>query len=425
MNRIIQVSKVAQLNLSTYRKDEFPEIVKYLDTSSLTKNKIDGFQILNSNLDIIPSRAQRKVKLNTILFSTVRPNQEHYGIIEKDLEDIVVSTGFTTIDVIDNELNPKYLFYLLTQPHITEYLHTIATNSVSAYPSISPNDLGNLKFRIPELPNQQKIASVLSALDSKIELNNRINAELEAMAKTLYDYWFVQFDFPDKNGKPYKTSGGKMVWNEELKREVPEGWEVKKMFSALKIGSGFPFDSDSYLEAGKFKIITIKNVQELRLETGSVDCTNIIPSNLPEFCKLQIGDILISLTGNVGRICLVTEINLLLNQRVGKFLCSKIYKNFMYLLFQRNEERNRLENIATGSSQKNLSPIDATNVLTLLPSDSILTKFDLLIDPIIDKTIIINKENQKLTELRDWLLPMLMNGQVKVGEGKEVLKAAE
>jgi len=127
MNKIIQVKDIAVLNQDTYKKDEFPAVIQYLDTSSLIKNRVESYQMLHTDTDIIPSRAQRKVKQNTILYSTVRPNQEHYGIIESIPQNIVVSTGFTTLDVIDDSVNPKYLFYLLAQPHITDYLHTIAT----------------------------------------------------------------------------------------------------------------------------------------------------------------------------------------------------------------------------------------------------------------------------------------------------------
>ncbi|MGO3155798.1 MAG: restriction endonuclease subunit S [Mesonia sp.] len=231
-----KIKNIANLNLETFRKNDFPETIKYLDTGNLTKNKIEDFKVINTLKDKVPSRAQRKVRNDTILYSTVRPNQEHYGFVEEWKENVVVSTGFTTIDVFDKSIYPKYLYYLLTQKHITDYLHLIGTNSVSSYPSISPNDLANLKFQFPKLTDQKKIADTLSSLNNKIELNNQINSDLEAMAKLVYDYWFVQFDFPipardakamgkpELEGKPYKASGGKMVFNEALKREIPEGW---------------------------------------------------------------------------------------------------------------------------------------------------------------------------------------------------------
>jgi type I restriction enzyme S subunit len=428
MNRIVQVKDVVELNLATYKKVDFPTDVKYLDTSSLTKNKVERFQFLNIHTDVIPSRAQRKIKENTILYSTVRPNQEHYGIIEKLLDNIVVSTGFTTLDVIDNEINPKYLFYLLTQPHITEYLHTIATNSVSAYPSISPNDLGNLKFRVPELSTQQNIASVLSALDSKIELNNRINAELEAMAKTLYDYWFVQFDFPfdfaqgkpNEEGKPYKSSGGKMVWNAELKREVPEGWKNGYLNSIGDIiggstpskaidenfcqGTGMPWITPKDLSMNKGKKYITRgewDVTEQGLKEASL---KIMPK----------GTVLLSSRAPIGYLA-IARTNVTTNQGFksfvpkGNFSTEFIYYTVMNLIPE-------IEANSSGSTFQEVSTSTLRTIKTVIPTLEILSLYDKKIKPIFSQQDVLEEQNQKLAELRDWLLPMLMNGQVKVSE---------
>ena len=240
------------------------------------------------------------------------------------------------------------------------------------------------------------------------------NDNLAELAKTIYDYWFVQFDFPDENGKPYKTSGGKMVYNKVLKREIPEGWEVKKLGEILTIASGFPFDSNDYNEYGNYQIITIKNVQENYLSLSKADRISFIPSKMKSFCFLEIGDILISLTGNVGRLCFVNKQNLLLNQRVGKFLCDEKYKNYIYCLFNSNETKVRLEKIATGSSQKNLSPIDAVDSFSFIPKENILKKFNKKTNPIYKKNIENLQQIERLQSLRDWLLPMLMNGQISV-----------
>ena len=208
----IEIGKISKLNLKSLSTSDCFDIIQYLDTGNITKNNILNLQILKPKKDKIPSRAKRRVKKNTIIYSTVRPNQEHYGFLENPENNLIVSTGFTTIDIIDENIDPKFIYYLITQKQITDYLHTIGMSATSSYPSIKPEDIGNLKFKISEkLADQQKIASVLSTLDAKIELNNKINTELEAMAKSLYDYWFVQFDFPDGNGKPYKSSGGEMV----------------------------------------------------------------------------------------------------------------------------------------------------------------------------------------------------------------------
>ena len=194
-----------------------------------------------------------------------------------------------------NESSELFMHYVFT--YIRKAIQTSASGSIQD--NINIDYLTSLKFKIPKKTYQEKIVSLLSNIDKKIELNYKINMELESMAKLIYDYWFIQFDFPDENGKPYKSSGGKMVYNEVLKREIPDGWEMQSMSKKLKIGSGHSFSSDSYTGAGKYKIITIKNVQDHGLKTEKVDYVKKIPNNLDSFCILEIQDILISLTGNV------------------------------------------------------------------------------------------------------------------------------
>ena len=174
-----------------------------------------------------------------------------------------------------------------------------------------------------------------------IKLIKPINQNLEAMAKQLYDYWFVQFDFPDENGRPYKSSGGEMVWNETLKREIPEGWEVKPLNNRLEIKSGFPFKSDTYKTFGRYKIVTIKNVQDGELVTSGCDYIDEMPSRANDYISLKIGDRLISLTGNCGRLCVVCEENLLLNQRVGLLYCEATYLEYFYNFLNSNAMRSK------------------------------------------------------------------------------------
>ena len=303
----------------------------------------------------------------------------------------------------------RYLYYKLNTINFSPFV------TGSSQPKLNKENLFSIEFFIHEnIKIQQKIAKILSDIDDKIEILHQINDNLAELTKTIYDYWFVQFDFPDENGKPYKTSGGKMVYNEVLKKEIPEGWEVKKLGEILTIASGFPFDSNDYNEYGNYQIITIKNVQENYLSLSKADRISFIPSKMKSFCFLEIGDILISLTGNVGRLCFVNKQNLLLNQRVGKFLCDEKYKNYIYCLFNSNETKVRLEKIATGSSQKNLSPIDAVDSFSFMPKENILKKFNKKTNPIYKKNIENLQQIQHLQSLRDWLLPMLMNGQISV-----------
>jgi type I restriction enzyme S subunit len=241
-----------------------------------------------------------------------------------------------------------------------------------------------------------------------------INHNLEAMAKQLYNYWFVQFDFPDENGRPYKSSGGKMVWNEKLKRDIPDGWGVAPLNRELEIKSGYAFKSGSYSSEGMFKIITIKNVQDGYLNISTCECIKTLPKDIKKWCILQKGDRLISLTGNCGRVCRVTSEDLLLNQRVGVFCCDGLFSEYFYQFLASDEGNHYCVNLANGAAQANLSPIDLCKMALVYPSRETLSLFNKTVKPIIQQYIANEQKIENFTKLRDELLPLLMNGQVSV-----------
>ena len=234
------------------------------------------------------------------------------------------------------------------------------------------------------------------------------------MAKQLYDYWFVQFDFPNEEGKPYKSNGGEMVYNERLKREIPVGCTCCELNKWLEIKSGFAFKSETYISKGQFKVITIKNVQDHHLDTSNCDCVDEIPQGMKDWCRLSVNDRLISLTGNCGRLCIVTENDLLLNQRVGLLACDNEYIDYAYLLLSSNEYQILSANLAKGAAQANLSPIDLCNNISVLPNMDVLKNFNMQVKPIIESYIQNEKQIDILTKQRDELLPLLMNGQASV-----------
>lgn len=306
----------------------------------------------------------------------------------------------------------KFMAFYLRSKLFRKTMNNNAIMTLRA--SLNEQIFSYLDLILPKYDEQVKIGDLFYAFNQKIELNNKTNTDLEAMAKLIYDYWFVQFDFPDENGKPYKTSGGIMVYNEELKREIPSGWEIERLNSLLDYNSGHSFSSKSYCDSGKWKIVTIKSVQENGFDTSKCDRIKSIPQNLDAECNLEIGDLLMSLTGNTGRLCFVTESNCLLNQRVAKIWGSKLSNYFIYLYFKRPEKQKLIEQLSSGSSQANLSPLQLFKIKDLIPENTILKSFEDKIEPIFQKILVNEKENQKLAELRDWLLPMLMNGQVRV-----------
>jgi type I restriction enzyme S subunit len=286
--------------------------------------------------------------------------------------------------------------------------------------------LGKTEFEKIELPvfknkvTQQNIASVLSALDSKIELNNRINAELEAMAKTQYDYWFVQFDFPDKNGKPYKTSGGKMVWNEELRREIPEGWEVQNIETCCAIvdclhskKSNLIFEDDqSYL-------LQLENI----LDNGLIDLSRKYYVTRAEYKKwtsrieVQDGDIVIT---NAGRVAANAQIPHYVKAGIGRNITAirplSINATFLFLSFQGYDIKRQIKlNTDSGAFFTSFNVKGIKKLSFLRAVKDIEDNFEKIVLPLRRQRELNIRAQQELRELRDFLLPMLMNGQVRVG----------
>lgn len=395
MKRQIKIGEIAEINANSLtQKDMFHEIM-YLDTGNITRNEIDNIQILNITMDKIPSRAKRKVKDKTIIYSTVRPNQEHYGFLENPSDNFIVSTGFSTIDVYDDNTDEKFIYYLLTQKHVTDYLHTIGENSVSSYPSINPDDIANLKFTVPYLKTQQSIAAVLSALDKKIALNKQINARLEEMAKTLYDYWFVQFDFPDANGKSYKSSGGEMVFDETLKREIPKGWKPFKLSELVTLSTGKE-DANFATEQGIYPFFTCSE-KILKCDVYSFDTQAI----------LLAGNGTFSVKRFTGRF----------NAYQRTYVLEPKSKNlYPIVYFVIIDNVIKFTSGSRGSIIKFITRGDIEHIDVVLTNDIENMRFSEVLYTYLLQAELLEKQNYQLTQLRDFLLPMLMNGQVSVAE---------
>ena len=261
------------------------------------------------------------------------------------------------------------------------------------------------KFELKKIKydEQKKISRILSKIDKKIELNNKINSELEAMAKTIYDYWFLQFEFPNKEGKPYKLSGGKMVWNDELKREIPEGWEIKSIFDELSVKYGFPFATDKFTDVKTdIPVVRIRDILTNTISTYSNE-------NVDEKYRLNEQDLLIGMDGNFHMNYWIDNTSYL-NQRSVR-LRTKDTSNVSIIQVKYNiapyikakEER------AGGSTVGHLSDKDLKELKILVPKTKKLRE---ILDNTLMKIVKNRKENQELTSLRDFLLPLLMNGQV-------------
>lgn len=298
---------------------------------------------------------------------------------------------------------PKFMAFYLRSPL---FRRTIINNTVMTLrASFNEAMFSYLEIMLPDFDTQKKIGDFLYSLEKKKQTNNQINQELEAMAKTLYDYWFVQFDFPDQNGKPYKSSGGKMVYHPELKREIPEGWGVEKLFDIADVQYGYPFSTDYFNCTGEgVPVIRIRDI------LGN-DITNYSTEEVEDKYKINVGDVLIGMDGNFHMNYWIKE-NCYLNQRVVKVNSDKLPN--MVLKYQIEPFIKLREKSVSRTTVGHLSDKDLKAINVILPKDKYLSSIFEKFESILENIIINQQQNQELTQLRDWLLPMLMNGQVKV-----------
>jgi type I restriction enzyme S subunit len=312
-------------------------------------------------------------------------------------------------DMIAFRCDPKkvyyrYLFAALRSPEMQKKIANFHVGLV--IPHFKKQDLKNLLIPILTIKEQRKIGDFYFSLSHKIELNNRINAELEAMAKTIYDYWFVQFDFPNERGKPYKSSGGKMVWNEELKREIPEGWEVNELRHIANITMGQSPPGESYNEVGEGTIF-YQGCTDFGSRFPSIRQYTTEPSR---FAKQ--GDILLSVRAPVGAMnisltdcCIGRGLAALDSRNNCTPYLYEVLRNLKQVFDRRNTD---------GTTFGAITKDDLFSLKVINPTDVILESFGQLMNPVFEKQNTIALENQQLATLRDWLLPMLMNGQVTV-----------
>lgn len=296
----------------------------------------------------------------------------------------------------------EFVYYYLK----TQYSNLRSLSS-GVRKNLNSNDIKEFEITLPDSVNeQQKIAAILSVLDDKIEINNQINTELGQMAKTLYDYWFVQFDFPSEKGKPYKSSGGKMVYNEDLKREIPKGWEVKKLYQIANITMGQSPSGESYNEEGQ-GIIFFQGSTDFGWRYPDERMFTTAPTRIA-----KEGDILLSVRAPIGTMNMAMSA-CCIGRGLSAISSKEGFNSFLF--YQMNYFKKKFDYLnSVGTTFGSLTKDDLYNLELSYPSKEILNQFESLVSRFDEKILINTKENQQLAALRDWLLPMLMNGQVKV-----------
>ena len=298
----------------------------------------------------------------------------------------------------------EYANYFFQTAYFKKLIDSIRKDAINQS-SIAISDICGLEIDLPSIEEQRQIAAVLSRIDRKISINRAINDNLEAMAKQLYDYWFVQFDFPNEEGKPYKSSGGKMVWNEKLKREIPEGWNVKSIFNELSVQYGYPFSTDQFTEEQtNVPVVRIRDILDNSISAYSHEETD-------DKYRLNEGDLLVGMDGNFHMNYWIDN-TAYLNQRsvrlraTERSTVSVVQARYDIAPYIKAKELR-----AKGSTVGHLSDKDLKELYVIVgTSNKLREAFDSLLNRIIAN----RKENLLLIKQRDELLPLLMNGQVSV-----------
>ena len=372
-----------------------------IDLSTAYFISIDDFDKINK---------RSKVDKWDVLFSMIGTIGET-AIIKEEPDFAIKNVGLFKAK---DEYTAKWIYYFFKSPQAQSEILSSLKGSTQQY--ISLTDLRNFPIIYPPIRVGWEIVQILSSLDDKIELNNKINLDLENLAQTLFKQWFIDYEFPNENGEPYKSSGGEMV-DSEL-GEIPKGWVVIPISDVFDFLSGYPFKGESFSKSGNYGIVTIKNVQDGKFVQDTDNFIDDLPNKFPKNAILNIGDILMSLTGNVGRVCFVTKENCVLNQRVVKFKGKQENSNaFWYYFFRQTLVKELLISISKGTAQLNLSPIETKSLKFVLPkliNENLLAAFT----EIFNFEVACSIENIELTTLRDTLLPKLISGELEVSQIK-------
>ena len=381
-----KLGDICKTNINSYSEKDNWSFVNYLDTGNITENKISDIQFIDLSSESLPSRARRKVQLNDIIYSTVRPNQKHFGIIKNQPENFLVSTGFAVLHINKTIADPNFIFYNLIQNENTESLHAIAEQTTSAYPAIKPSDIENLSIKLPPLPTQQKIAAILSSLDDKIELNNKINTNLEQQAGALFKNWFVDFE-------PF---GGKM----------PEGWRMGKLSEIAEITMGQSPDGKSYNEKGIGTVF-----YQGRAEFGTRFPTRRLFTTEPKRIARKF-DTLMSVRAPVGDRNIANE-DCCIGRGLAAIHSKDNHQSFVHytvLALRSQLDVFNGEGTVFGCINK-----DALNNMdVVIPAKIDLDKFEKIVTTMDTDIFNRSEENDRLKNIRDTLLPKLMNGEVEV-----------
>ena len=384
----IRLGNIIKMNENTYSPKENWKFINYLDTGNITTGIIDNIKYINLFSDKLPSRAKRKVKMNSIIYSTVRPNQLHYGIIKEFPDNFLVSTGFTVIDVDTEKALPDYIYYILTQKDVIEHLQAIAEQSVSAYPSIKPSDLENLEIFIPDIYTQIKVEAIISLIDQKIKKNREINNNLEQHAKAIFENEFFSLEI------------------------LPKDWKQASLLDIADYLNGLAMQK--YRPSTDDEGIPVLKIKELR-QGYCDDKSELCSTNIKHNYIIHDSDVIFSWSGSLlvdfwcGGTCG-------LNQHLFKVTSNKYDKWFYYAWTKYYLDHFIAVATDKATTMGHIKRDELAKAKVIIPNSRDYKRIGALIQPIYDLIITNRIENRKLISLRDSILPKLMSGELDISE---------
>ena len=381
-----KIGEIAQTNVAQYSLSESWAIIQYLDTGSITKNQISNISLYSGKTDL-PSRARRKVKDGDIIFSAVRPNLCHYGYMDNPPSNLLVSTGFVVITVNAKIVDPRFLYYYLTQNEIVDQLHAIGEQAVSTYPTIRPSDIGELSVSLPPLSEQKRISSILYSLDSKISCNSRINDNLQQQARALYKSWFVDFD-PFKDGQ----------------------FEDSELWSIKQLGEITTQINDRVKERVDVKVLSPITTGELVL-SEEYFTKQVYSESISKYIVVRPSDFAYNPARvNIGSLGMNEyEFDGCVSPVYVVFRCEDEYQHFFDLFRRTQRFQDEVNARSIGGVRQTMSYKEFSQIKLIYPSKEVVGAFNevyLSLKKIISAK---HEENVQLASLRDSLLPKIMS----------------
>lgn len=376
----------------------------YLDTGNITKNLIDNVQIFKNRAEL-PSRAKRMVSPGDIIISTVRPIQKHYGILEKPEDNLLVSTGFTVLTPKKEIVNGHYLYYYLTQEKITNYFQMIAESSVSSYPSITPDIIGNVEIELPPIDEQNRVANIIKNVDVKICINLELISFLEEYSKLLFHKWFVDFNFPNEEGKPYKDNGGEMY---EVDGEmIPVGWSRIKLGEIVSLKNGLNYAANGEEEPNA-KIISVKHLNNNFILNDFIADDFYLEERADDDFFIRKYDTIIARSASPGESAIsLSDLDVYYaGFSIRMRPISEEYR--YYVFFNSIRLKKMITSNADGTIIKNITQQSLNNFKSIISDKIVLEEFNKVIEPILLKIKLLQQENQLFEETRDLLIKKLI-----------------